>query len=167
MTDTCTCCDGPVVPGSAICRKCLERNKNMSTNGSDTKEDFSQWFIVGSSDNVFIGKVSEAEFAEGNVSPGKKVILNPCYQYKTHMMQIPQQDGMGRIVGYGLAMQEMVSTPAGLGKDVSMVVLLSWIMVDSKEVQENIARLVKIAREQQVAMRSAAAGIQTAGRVRL
>jgi len=137
----------------------------MSTNGSDTKEDFSEWLICGSGSDVFVGKVSHCE--EENVYPGKSVSLSPCYQYKTHMMQIPQQDQMGRIVGYGLAMQEMMATPAGIGKDVSMVVLISWVMSDSKEVQENIARLVKIARDQQVAMRSAAAGIQTAGRVRL
>lgn len=139
----------------------------MTTNGSDAnvKEDFSLWFICGSGADTFVGKISESE--KLTMEPGKNATLSPCYKYTTHMMQIPQQDSMGRIVGYGLAMQEMVSTPTGIGKDVSMTISVSWVMNHSKEVEENIARLAKIARDQQVAMRSAAAGIQTAGRIRL
>jgi hypothetical protein len=147
----------------------------MTTNGSDTnvKEDFSLWFICGSGADTFVGKISESEKlterlqSAGRMEPGKNATLSPCYKYTTHMMQIPQQDSMGRIVGYGLAMQEMVSTPTGIGKDVSMTISVSWVINHSKEVEENIARLAKIARDQQVAMRSAAAGIQTAGRIRL
>lgn len=137
-------------------------NNGSSSFIDKNAESFVEWVICGSDGDIFIGKV-----INGTPNPGQEVYLNPCYKYSTFNVQVPQVDSLGRTVGMSIAVQESVTSPANCPGDVGMKIFLSWCVVNNENSIKTIERLVKVARDQQIAIRSAAAGISTAGRIKL
>ena len=136
----------------------------MSTNGSVVNENsYLEWVICGSSNgDTFVGKV-----ITGNPNPGEIIYLNPCYKYSTFNIQVPQVDSLGRTVGMSIAVQESVTSPGNCPSDVGVKVAVEWSAINNEVLLKTIERLVKIARDQQIAIRSAAAGISNPGRIKL
>lgn len=137
---------------------------NNGSNGGMSFNDnnYLDWVICGSKGEVFVGKV-----ITGNANPGEEVYLNPCYKYNTFNVQVPQTDSLGRTVGINVAVQESVTAPANCPGDVGIKLIIDWAVVNNEVSLKTIERLVKVARDQQLAIRSAAAGISTTGRIKL
>ena len=124
--------------------------------------NYLDWIICGCNGDIFVGKL-----VTGNANPGEEIYLNPCYKYSTFNVQVPQVDGLGRTVGMNIAVQESVTSPANCPGDVGVKMKVDWATVNNEHSLKTIERLVKVARDQQMAIRSAAAGISTAGRIKL
>jgi hypothetical protein len=142
------------------------------------KEDFGKWVICGVGGEVFVGKpvakmsTTDPRFEEPlEFAVLKSCRLSPCYRYSTTNISVPQTDASGRVVGVNVQMVEQVTSPSNAPCDVAIDVVPAWSspypltpgLIEHESLKAHIQRLVKIARDAQLAMRSAAAGIQLAG----
>lgn len=124
------------------------------------------YIVCGCQGETFLGKLEPISSIDSNgtsVKPkvGYPISLFPCYKYVCNTLQLPQMDSMGRQVGVNIAMQEIVAAPCNTPTNVRVEVTPSWIADSSSPgFDKTIERLLKIVQDQQMAMRSAAAGIQ-------
>jgi hypothetical protein len=142
------------------------------------KEDFGKWVVCGAGGEVFVGKpVTKRSALDPLVEEpldftvGKVCRLSPCYRYTTSNISVPQTDSAGRVVGVNVQVVEQVTSPSNAPCDVAIDIVPAWAspyplvpgLAEHEPLKAHIQRLVKVARDAQLAMRSAAAGIQIAG----
>lgn len=145
----------------------------------NVKEDFGKWVICGNGSETFVGKPMHKVPAELRLSGddrvefvvGKTCRLFPCYRYTTSNLTVPQANERGQVTGVSMQTVEQVSGPSNAPCDVAIDVIPTWAstypltpgLTEHEALKTHIARLVKMALDAQIAMRSAAAGIQLAG----
>jgi len=144
----------------------------------NVKEDFGKWVICGNGSDTFVGKpvnrVPAALSLSGELSEfsvGRNCRLFPCYRYTTSNLTVPQANERGQVTGVSMQTVEQVSGPSNAPCDVAIDIIPTWAsvhpltpgLVEHEALKSHIQRLVKMALDAQIAMRSAAAGIQLAG----
>jgi len=147
---------------------------NDKADGKSEKEDFSDWIICGSNGETFVGR-PVLEVQRPRIAAGDRVVLSPCYRYETTKVPVPQADMHGRVTGVSVQVAEIIGSPANAPCDVETELLLSWVskyprqpgLIADEAVNCHIARIVKIARDNQIAARAASAGITRASGLRM
>lgn len=145
----------------------------------NVKEDFGKWVICGNGGDVFVGKPVHRVPAALSLSGddrvefvvGKTCRLFPCYRYSTSNLSVPQADSRGQVTGVSMQTIEQVGSPSNAPCDVAVDIIPVWASIypltpglaEHEALKAHIQRLVKMAQDAQIAMRSAAAGIQLAG----
>lgn len=145
-------------------------------------ESFEEWILCGSGDNTFVGKLvgspklfaSEADDMTGTSHELPHTIrLFPCYKQTLHVIPVQVSDPRtGRTAGVNLVQQESVASPSGAPFDLEVTITPSWISALDpsrpdpngtyrRHFTEHVKRIVLAARQMQLKLRSAAAGLQT------